>query len=88
MQAASSGGLTAQSQLKAAMALLEEALANGPILQKDVKQAAEANDISKATLRRARERLKIANKIVTGEKKTEYYWELPLNVAAMSKPVG
>ena len=77
MRAATSSGYTAQSQLKEAIAFLEKMLADGPVLQREVKQAAEAHDIATSTLKRARQRLKVGNKIVNGPKGNEYYWEMP-----------
>jgi hypothetical protein len=52
-------------------------LAHGLAPMKDIQEAAEANCISAATLRRAKDDLKIEAKKGKGDLKQGWLWELP-----------
>jgi putative DNA primase/helicase len=54
---AESTGSAARNPREAAKELLKRLLANGPMLQKDIQEAAEADDISPITLKRAKKDL-------------------------------
>jgi putative DNA primase/helicase len=62
--------------LKVAVDFLAEQLADGPVLKLDIEEAAKANGISPATLRRAQSKLGVS---ATKEKKAagQWYWSLP-----------
>jgi putative DNA primase/helicase len=64
---ANSGG-----KLKEAIDFLQERLSNGPVKAKDLEKAAFKEGVKQATLRRAKDRLKIKST----QMKTDWYWDL------------
>jgi RecA-family ATPase len=74
---AEAGGHKARDQLREAMEFLKEALANGPMKQTDIKREAVGQGISSATLRRAKEKLKIISEKGKGSLDADWTWRLP-----------
>ena len=75
MQAEAGGGQSRVARREAAD-FLQERLADGPVKQKDIAEEAEANGITKATLRRAKNDLKIKSSKGKGLD-SEWMWHLP-----------
>jgi hypothetical protein len=73
---AEAGGNQSRHARREATEFLQERLADGPIKQKDIAEEAEANGITKATLRRAKHELKIKSSKEKGMD-GEWMWELP-----------
>ena len=73
---AEAGGHKGRDQLREAVEFLTAALANGPVKQAEIKQDAKAQDISNATLRRAKEKLKVVSEKGKGSD-GEWTWRLP-----------
>jgi putative DNA primase/helicase len=63
--------------LKAATSFLSEQLGEGPVLKTSIEEAAEANGISTATLRRAYDKLGVKAFKEKGIKDGKWLWKLP-----------
>ena len=74
---AEAGGNRSRTERREATTFLKERLAGGPARQKDVLADAEANDISKATLRRAKKELGVISRKGKGDADQDWTWELP-----------
>jgi putative DNA primase/helicase len=73
---AEAGGNQARHSRREATEFLQGRLADGPVKQKDIAEEADANGITKATLRRAKQELKIKSSKEKGMD-GEWMWELP-----------
>jgi len=65
------------SELNRAISWLKEALEDGPVASKDIYKMAKENGISKATLRRGQEKLKVKPNKEGSAKDKKWYWKLP-----------
>jgi putative DNA primase/helicase len=75
MQAEAGGGPSRYAR-REAVEFLRERLADGPVKQKDITEDADANGITKATLKRAKQELQIKSSKEKGMD-GEWMWELP-----------
>src|SRR4051794_41011103 len=73
---AEAGGNKSRHARREATEFLQERLAEGPIKQKEIAEEAEANGVTKATLRRAKQELNIKSWKEKGMD-GEWMWELP-----------
>jgi len=73
---AEAGGNQSRHARREATEFLKDRLTDGPVKQKDIAEEAEANGVTKATLRRAKQELKIKSWKEKGMD-GEWMWELP-----------
>jgi putative DNA primase/helicase len=78
---AEAGGGSGRAARREAEDFLRERLAAGPVAQADLKDEAEANDISFRTLRRAKKELGITAHKEDAKKDGKWLWELPKSSA-------
>jgi RecA-family ATPase len=83
---AEASGHKGRDQLREAVEFLTAALANGPVRYAEIKRDAEAQDVSSATLRRAKEKLKVISEKVKGSLDGEWIWKLPTQAEKMLIP--
>lgn len=74
---AEAGGGSGRAARREAEDFLRLRLANGPMPQADLKEEAEANDISFSTLKRAKKELRITANKEDGKKDGKWLWVLP-----------
>lgn len=75
--AASKDSTASQSALENAVVFLEEALANGPVLSKDLIADAKENSIAEKTLRRAFSSIGGKPQKESGKLEGKWFWQLP-----------
>ena len=76
MQAEAEGGHSKRARSEASE-FLQSRLAGGPVMADDLREEAEANGISWATLRRAKKELNVEAKKEKGGTKGKWFWSLP-----------
>jgi hypothetical protein len=65
------------AQVESAMHFLSDLLSEGAVESDEVAKASEVENLSRATLRRASERLRIEKRKEKGVKDGDWYWRLP-----------
>jgi putative DNA primase/helicase len=79
---AEAGTNHSRSELRRAKEFLQERLANGPVKAAETEADAEGQDISRATLRRARKELGIKPRKEKGSPEGVWIWQLPEDAQA------
>jgi hypothetical protein len=76
MEAANTAGANISARENAKI-FIRKRLADGPVMSTDIEAQAEANMISRATLRRAKEDLRVEVDKEEGKFDGKWFWKLP-----------